>query len=165
LNTPDASSDRCRAVFERLAATPRQLFELCSGADPARLSTPIAPGKWTPLQIIVHLIGCDREALLPRIEKMLAETDPFLAAYDQDRWMRMYGHVDDRKAVVLLDEYARIREKSVIMLFDLSPEEWQRGGRHEEWGPTTIYDLAVYFADHDDHHRAQLERHLKPATA
>ena len=161
MNAPD-QTDRYRSVFERLAATPRLLFELCSGVEPGRLATPIGPGKWTPLQILQHLIGCDREALLPRIEKMLAESDPFLAAYDQDRWMQMHAETG-RKAVVLLDEFARIREKSVVMLFDLGPGEWERRGRHEEWGPTTIYELAVYFADHDDHHRAQLERHLKPA--
>lgn len=149
-----------KSVLERLASQPRALFEICSGAGRARLAQPVAPGKWSPLQIIQHLTGCDREALLPRIEKMLAEDHPFLPAYDQDRWMAQHGAVHDHQAVVLINEFARLREKSVILLFDLSREEWLRTGHHEERGQITLYDLAVHFAAHDESHRRQIAQHL-----
>ena len=87
---------------------------------------------------------------------MLNEEDPFLPAYDQDLWMKQHGEVYNRKPISLLDEYARLREKSVVLLFDLELEDWMRPGQHEENGPLTIYDLSVYFPRHDDHHRHQL---------
>lgn len=149
-----------KRVFERLASQPRILFEICSGADRARLAQPIAPGKWSPLQIIQHLSGCDREALLPRIEKILSEDNPPLPAFDAQRWMVHHGAVHDRQAVVLLDEFARLREKSVILLFDLSADEWLRTGRHEERGSITLYELTERFARHDERHRMQIAGHL-----
>jgi uncharacterized damage-inducible protein DinB len=156
VSTQAPTKEEIKALFERLATAPRHLFEVCSGTSPERMSQPLAPGKWSPVQVIQHLIGCDKEALLPRIEKMLNEEDPFLPAYDQDLWMKQHGEVHNRKPISLMDEYARLREKSVVLLFDLELEDWMRTGQHEENGPITIYDLSVYFAKHDDHHRHQL---------
>lgn len=149
-----------KEVFEQVAGAPRLLFEVCSGAAPERLSRPVAPGKWSPLQIIQHLVGCDREALLPRIEKMLNEEHPFLARFDQDLWMKQYGDVHNRKAVSLLDEFARLREKSMVLLFDLELSGWHRTGQHEERGSITIFDLVTHFARHDAHHRRQIAEFL-----
>lgn len=160
MNTPAHTKDEIKALFERLATAPRYLFEVCSGAAPERMSQPLAPGKWSPVQVIAHLVGCDKEALLPRIEKMLNEDKPFLPAYDQDLWMKQYGDVYNRKPISLMDEYARLREKSVMLLFDLEVDDWLRTGQHEEHGIITIYDLADYFAKHDEHHRRQLAAFL-----
>lgn len=151
-----ATEAEVKAVFERLAGAPRLLFEVCSGASPERMNRPLAAGKWSPLQVIAHLVGCDREALLPRVEKILAEEHPFLARYDQDLWMKQYGDVYNRKAVSLLDEFARLREKTSVLLFDLDLAGWHRTGQHEERGSMTLFDLASYFADHDQHHRRQI---------
>ncbi len=155
-----ASESEVKQVFERLAGAPRMLFEVCSGASPERLARPMAAGKWSPLQVIAHLVGCDREALLPRVEKMLNEDLPFLARFDQDLWMKQYGDVYNRKAVSLLDEFARLREKSMVLLFDLGLESWHRTGQHEERGRITIFDLVSYFAHHDEHHRRQIAEFL-----
>jgi uncharacterized damage-inducible protein DinB len=160
-----ATEAEAKAVFERLASAPRMLFEVCSGASPERLNRPLAPGKWSPLQVIQHLIGCDREALLPRVEKMINEDHPFLARYDQDLWMKQYGDVYNRKAVSLLDELARLREKTAVLLFDLDLAGWHRTGQHEERGSITLYDLATYFADHDEHHRRKIAEFLATPIA
>ena len=154
------TEDEIKAIFEGLATAPRRIFELCSGVAPGELRSPIAEGKWSPLQIIQHLIGCDREALLPRIEKMLATDNPELPAWDQDAWMRMHGSVSERKAVELIDELARLREKSVSILFDLSVEQWQRTGQHGDWGETSIFELCKYFVKHDTLHYQQIAQHL-----
>lgn len=158
--TLEPTKEEIKLLFERLATSPRRFFELCSGAAPERLALPIAPGKWTPLQILRHLTGCDREALLPRIEKILAESDPFLPNWDQDRWMKQNGDVRNMKAVQLIDEWARLREKIALTLFDISPEQWTRTGRHEVRGSVTLYQLCLSNADHDDEHSRQISRHL-----
>jgi hypothetical protein len=154
--TPEA----IKSLFERLASAPRRFFELCSGADERRMAASLGPGKWSPLQILRHLEGCDREALLPRIERILAEDDPFLPAWDQDLWMKHHGHVNHLRAVLLLDEWARLREKIAVTLFDLDVEAWRRTGRHEVRGQLSLYELCRYFADHDDSHYRQIEQHL-----
>ena len=161
--TEVVTEDLVKELFEKFATAPRRLFELCSGVSQLKLQAPIADGKWTSLQIIQHLVGCDREALLPRIEKMLAEDNPELPAYDQDAWMKIHGAVSDRLAVQLIDEYARLREKSSIMLFDLNLEQWLRPGQHEEMGRITILKLCEYFSRHDAHHYQQIARFLDPS--
>lgn len=143
-----------------MATAPRLLFEVCSGASVMRMSRPIAAGKWSPLQIIKHLVGTEQEAVLPRVEKMLAEDNPFIAAWDQDTWMKFNGDVSQVQPVALINEYARLREKTAIVLFDLSPEEWLRTGQHEEFGEITIHSLCTHFADHDEHHRQQIAAFL-----
>lgn len=155
-----ATEAEVKGVFQQLVEAPRMLFEVCSGAAPERLIRPMAPGKWSPLQVIQHLIGCDREALLPRVEKILNEDHPFLARFDQDLWMKQYSDVYNRKAVSLLDEYARLREKTAVLLFDLDLAAWHRTGQHEERGSITLYDMARHFADHDVHHRRQIATFL-----
>jgi hypothetical protein len=160
-----ATEAEVKDVFERLASAPRLLFEVCSGASPERMSRPLAPGKWSPLQILQHLVGGDKEALLPRIEKILNEDHPFLASYDQDLWMKQYGDVFNRKAVSLLDEYARLREKTMVLLFDLDLAGWHRTGQHEERGDITLFELASYFAHHDEHHRRQIAEFLATPIA
>lgn len=162
--TESPTIDQVKKLFEELATAPRRFFELCSGVSTITLQRPIADGKWTPLQIIQHLVGCDREALLPRIEKMLATDNPELPAYDQDAWMRMHGSVNDRMAVQLIDEFARLREKSSILLFDLSLDQWLRRGRHEELGELTILDLCQKFTRHDTHHYQQIAHSIDPSN-
>ena len=76
--------------------------------------------------------------------------------------MKRLGAVNDQPPVVLLNEWARLREKSAVLLFDLSVDDWLRTGRHEERGQITLYDLATYFARHDEHHYAQIKKHLEP---
>jgi hypothetical protein len=161
----EPTREEIQTVFERVATAPRRFFELCSGAVPERLALPIAPGKWTSLQILRHLAGCDREALLPRIEKILAQTDPLLPIWDQDLWMKHHGDVRNVRAVQLLDEWARLREKIALTLFDLSLEQWARTGRHERRGSLTLFQLCCLNADHDDLHWRQISRHLTQDSA
>jgi len=161
----EPTKEEIKLLFERLATAPRRFFELCSGAAPERLALPLAPGKWTALQILRHLTGCDREALLPRIEKILAESDPFLPNWDQDQWMKQYGDVRNVRAVQLLDEWARLREKIALTLFDLSLEQWARTGRHERRGTLTLFQLCRLNADHDDLHWRQISHRLTPDSA
>jgi hypothetical protein len=160
--TEDPTDEDLKKLFEELATAPRRLFELCSGVSATHMSMPIAPQKWTPLQIIQHLVGCDKEALLPRIEKMLASDHPDLPAYDQDAWMAIHGSVIEIRPVQLIDEFARLREKSSILLFDLSADQWKRSGTHEERGHITIFELCTYFARHDAHHIQQIARFIEP---
>lgn len=157
--------EQIKKLFEEFATAPRRFFELCSGVPAIKLQRPVADGKWSPLQIIQHLVGCDKEALLPHIESMLAVDNPDLPAYDQDAWMRMHGSVNDRMAVQLIDEFARLREKSSILLFDLSLDHWLRRGQHEELGEITILDLCRNFTLHDTHHYQQIARFIDPSDA
>ena len=160
---PDPES--IKSLFERLATAPRRYFELCSGADARRMASPLAPGKWSPRQVLRHLTGCDREVLLPRIERILDQDDPILPAWDQNLWMRQYGDVNHLRSVILLDEWARLREKVAVLLFDLGLDQWQRTGRHEVRGTQSLFDVCTHFAGHDDHHYRQIERYLAGDSA
>ena len=93
---------------------------------------------------------------------MRDEDAPFLAGYDQDAWAveRDYAHDDLRRAA---DGFARHRADHVELLGDLSPDEWERTGRHEELGEVTILGQAIHLATHDVQHLAQIARALRDA--
>lgn len=158
--SPEPTEIQIRDLFERLATAPRRFFELCTGVAPDRLATPLGPGQWSPLQVLRHLAGRDRETLLPCVEKILAEADPLLPHWDENTWMKQHGDVQSTRAVQLIDEWARLREKIAVTLFDLSPGEWARTGRHEVRGPLTLYEFCCSNADHDDEHYRRLARYL-----
>lgn len=59
-------------------------------------------------------------------------------------------------ATVLLARYLELRRATLKRLRGLEGEQWQRAGRHPEWGRVTVLSQAAYFARHETSHLAQL---------
>ncbi len=115
-----------------------------------------APDRWSINEIVVHL--CDSEInAVQRMRKIIAEENPFLAAYDQDQWVRNldYQHLD---ATVALATFGMLRESTVPILRKLPAESWARKGNHEERGPITLLDMLKTYAEHGDRHLGQILR-------
>ena len=115
---------------------------------------------WNAFDIVGHLIHGERTDWMPRLRIMLEAGesrtfDPF----------DMQGHraeIRGRSMNELLDEFARLRRKSVADLraMQLRPEDLQRRGRHPEFGPVTVSQMLTTWAAHDLTHLHQLSRVL-----
>ena len=141
------------AVQRVLAPTVGVLME---GLTAAQLSQPEAPGKWSMLHVLEHLI--DQEIVSSfRLRSVVAEDEPELRGYDQDRWAQRlhYGETD---ASPLLDELAALRRRNVRLLERLTPAELGRVGRHAERGRESAGRICALTAGHDLVHRQQLRR-------
>jgi FMN phosphatase YigB (HAD superfamily) len=111
---------------------------------------------WGPVEIACHLRDVEREITQPRLRKILSEGNPYLAPVESDSWaeQRNYRSQDGKQA---LRDFSSARKETTSMLRDLRPEDWKRAARHALFGPTTLAELARFFARHDLLHIDQLQ--------
>ena len=123
-------------------------------ADAIRSSRPKGGEGWSPAEIAAHLADIE-VALGWRLRQMMAEDEPELQPFDQDRWaaaMR-YEKVDPD---VSLRAYAATRAANVELLRMLDEAGWDRGFRHPEFGRKTLRALVEHISDHDLAHLRQI---------
>ena len=95
--------------------------------------TPLAPGQYTPHQVLAHLRALEAGAIAVRLRHILDEQQPYLPLFDDDGWMAV--HYDPSEPVTaILDDYARLRQQELSWLRDLPSAAWNRTARHPWWG-------------------------------
>ena len=122
--------------------------------------------EWSLTEVLCHLRDVDQEVNIPRLQKVLAESNPFLPGEDTDRWaeVRQYCFQDGPEA---LHQFIATRSEMVSLLQTLAAEDWQRPARHAIFGPTRLQELVSITAAHDRVHMGQVYELLKqvaPAT-
>ena len=146
------------AILAALAAGPRHVGDAIAGRDDAALARPPARGEWSARQTLEHLLFTE-ELLAARIERLLAEDDPDLAAASV--WSETpasdEGASDSGEpASAIAARIHALRGATVMRLAALPDDAWARGGTHPEWGRVTVLSQAAYFARHEASHLAQL---------
>ena len=135
-----------------LTLLPRQLEETQQtfGRLPAAdLTRPYGPGKWTALEILVHLLDCER-VFAYRLLAIARGEQTTLPSFDQDEYVRTSG-ANGRELPALLTEYAAQRGATVALLQGLSADSLSRRGATSA-GPVTAQALAWIVAGHERHH-------------
>jgi uncharacterized damage-inducible protein DinB len=150
--------DRLNAVAV-LAETPEQLRNAVEGLDASRLNTPYREGGWTVRQLVHHIADSHMNAFI-RVRLALTEDWPTIKPYDEKAWATLH----DSTAPVewSLELVESLHARWVMMLQSLTDEQWQRGFRHPENGPTTVEDATLQYSWHSRHHLAQIT-HLRAA--
>jgi hypothetical protein len=144
------------------AATPAVLRRLVAEAG-ADLRTRPAPGEWSVLQCIGHLV--DGEVVSSgRVRWILAQDEPELVGYDQDLWVdRLHGPADDPAALLALFE--PLRRANLDLWARTPPERRARMGVHRERGRESYELVFTLTAGHDRFHVAQAHRALAAVRA
>jgi hypothetical protein len=133
-----------------LRATPALLRELARDLTPTQATAPPRPGEWSVTEVLRHLLEGERDTFLPRLRRMLAESNPVFV-----RTPRTDG--DDADLRTLLDAFAQVRGQAVAILAGLGDDGWARAGVSPSRGPVTVEAYAVTMADHDTEHLGQIE--------
>jgi DinB superfamily len=143
------------------AATVARLRELVTAAGD-RLRIRPEPAEWSVLECIAHL--ADSELITSaRVRWILAEDEPDIVGYDQDRWVDGLRHRDDDPAD-LIGLFEALRGANLRLWASRGPAERARLGIHRERGPES-YELTTRLqAGHDRFHIAQAERTLAAVT-
>ena len=115
-----------------------------------------APGEWCVKECLGHLTEADRRGFNGRIRRILAESEPFLASWDQAQVERERQDCR-RSAADLLAEFDLLRADSVALLNGLSDVDLQRGGTHATVGYVRVVDLIHEWVHHDRNHVRQLQ--------
>jgi hypothetical protein len=148
-----------QALLANLRSTPAALATLTSSLPPEAWQRQPAPGEWCLTEIVCHLRDVEREVNLPRLRKVLAEENPFLAGEVTDHWVEehQYARQEGRQALV---EFTKVR-KETLSLLDGLQAEWPRTARHAIFGPTTLQELVGFAAGHDRAHVQQFWKTIR----
>lgn len=133
------------------------LRQTLQAIPPARRHQPLEDGGWTPHQIMAHLRDVEAHALLPRLERILAEETPYLPNFNEQDWMqRHYQPQEPLEAI--LNAYADLRARQLALLRNAPGEAWSRTGRHPWWGKRTLQWWVERSLAHAREHLEQLQQ-------
>lgn len=115
-----------------------------------------APGHWSALEVLGHCADAEMHAAI-RIRALLAEEQPLIAGYDENRWAQVldYHGVDPVQAFAVIEAANRL---TAALLARLADPHFGRAGTHTQSGPYADADWFRIYAEHLEIHARQIAR-------
>ena len=135
----EESAGRYRAVRARIAGEQWQ--------------TPLAPGKWTLRQLIVHVTQWEM-IFGVRVRLGVGVPNYVVQPLDQDPLMHEADIVDPATA---FNCFEALRAMNLALAASLTPDQRRTPVTHPERGQIDVNDLLTTLAGHGVHHLLQLE--------
>ncbi len=151
-----------RDPLDVLRSTPNALNQLIAGHDASVLQRRPFEGKWTPTEIIGHLIDVEWTYGF-RTRMIAAHEQPALTGMDQDLWVSAQRY-NSRDAQDLADAFASMRNINMAFWSGMSETELDRYGVHSERGNESLRHIRMLMAGHDLWHLDQLRRYIEAAA-
>ena len=129
--------------FAVLEQTPIIIEKIVHLADGDQLQWKPAADRWSISEVLAHLADVEVRGFRERVEKMMAEKNPKIAAYDQEAHYAAGKYSKDR-AKENLKNFCHERDRSLSALRYVPLQAAARTGQHEKLGPITIGPMTVY---------------------
>jgi hypothetical protein len=127
-----------------------KLRRAVAGLSNEQAKTRVEPGKWSILEVVVHLADSDAIAI-DRMKRILIEDNPTLLYADETAYVeKLYTHEQSLDDAVDLIEIGRRQFARVLR--KLPAEAFQRGGTHNRRGRLTLGQFVEDYVNHIDHH-------------
>jgi hypothetical protein len=153
--TPPATISRedRRSAILTIQQLPEKMREAIRDLNAIQMGTPYREGGWTVRQV-VHHVGDSHMTAFHRVRRALTEDWPTVPGYDE----KAFAELADSKAPVgwSLDLLEGVHARWSLLLESLTDEQWQRGFKHLERGPSTIDAATPLYAWHSLHHTAHI---------
>lgn len=139
-----------------LQTTPKRWANLTQALSSDLLNLEPAPGEWSALDCLQHLVDTERWVFPVRVKSFLAGQD--FPAFDPDS----QGDISQRtlSAMALSSEFKNLRDESLTLLDSLTTTDLSRQARHADLGQVTLSEMLYEWAGHDLMHTVQAERAL-----
>lgn len=145
-------------ALDRLRSTPRELVALLGTARADALRRAPSEGEWAPVTVVAHL--ADAELVYSvRIRMALTADRPYLAAFDEEAWVRRFAELET-DAKESLARWRALRDANLRVLSSLDVAEWKLTGLHAERGEQSVTQIADLLVSHDRSHLAQIRAAL-----
>ncbi|MFD5510494.1 DinB family protein [Streptomyces sp. NPDC127051] len=145
-----------RDAFDVLAKTPVWAARLFADLSTELAETVPEPGEWPAAFIVGHLFDVDIVYGF-RWRLVATEDNPVYPGYDEQLWAPL-PRLPFRR---MLDAWTGLRASNVALLAALSPEDWQRTGRHGEQGGESMEVMIRKVIGHDIAHINQIYRAIR----
>lgn len=140
-----------------LRATPAFFDHLARTVDESTWRTRPSKNEWCLTEIVCHLRDVEVEVNLPRLRKMVDESNPFIAGQDTDIWAEERRYIE-QDYIQALKAFTTARLEVLTELDYMDPQDWSRSARHSIFGPTTLHEIIQIMAGHDKLHIQQANR-------
>ena len=114
------------------------------------------PKEWCAREIVHHLGDSEMNAT-SRIRMLVAEQDPVVTGYDQERWTEILYTVE-RPIEPSLAAFKAARDATLPLLRLLTDKQWTRTGTHTQFGPMSGEDWLRWYGSHAHDHADQIRR-------
>lgn len=147
------------AILERvqavLSTTPERWQRLVCTLPAGLLSRPAAPGEWSALNCLQHLLDAETTLFPARVRAFLAGRD--FTDFDPGRAV---ASPDSRTPEQLATAFAHARQENLALLRQLNDNDLERTVQHPKFGTVTLAQMLHTWAGHDLMHTVQAERAL-----
>jgi uncharacterized damage-inducible protein DinB len=139
-----------RQLIDQYEVCGPRLRQAVAGLSQEELTARPGPGKWSILELILHLTDSDAIAI-DRMKRMLIEDNPPLLYADETAYVdRLCSHEQSLEDALILFEVGRRQFARVLR--GLPDEAFERRGTHNRRGPMTVGGMVKDYIEHMDHH-------------
>lgn len=150
---PAPMADRA-SLIATYKAGPEIVEQALAGLTDAELDRRPSPADWTARQVVHHLADAETRAAI-RLRQLLAEDDPVIQGYDEERYAATL-HYDRRSVAVSVATIRAVRASTAELLDLLTDADFERTGTHTESGPYSVDTWLELYAAHCVDHAEQL---------
>ncbi|HMS33407.1 MAG TPA: DinB family protein [Ignavibacteria bacterium] len=146
------------SALEILNSTPAVLEKQLAGLSSEWLMSNEGKGTWTPAEVVCHLIHCEEDDWVARMNLILSDTDnKAFRPFDRSEG---FNKSMTKTISELLDEFRVLREKNVAYLIslNLTDTDLNKKGIHPAFGEVTLKQLLSAWTVHDLSHISQICR-------
>lgn len=138
------------SLIERFESSIAEVRRAVAGVPIADLTVRTGPGKWSILELVIHLQDSDA-IMIDRMKRIIAENNPTLLRADESAYVdRLHCHDQSLDDAIALLELGRRQMARVLRR--LPAEAFGRHGTHNVAGRVTLADLISGAVDHVEYH-------------
>jgi len=143
-------------IIRERSQTGERLKKAIEGLSPQFLKKRPEPKAWSIHEIVVHLKDTEMVYGM-RYKSILSEVKPGLITYDQNLWAKNleYKKQDFNHALSLLN---LTRSENLHLLSSMNEKDFQKSGKHPEYGELSIRELFLHNLSHDISHLSQIQK-------
>ena len=142
-------------IYAILSTTLERWQRLISALPIDLLSRPPAPGEWSALNCLHHLLTAERFLYPVRIQAFLTGQD--FRAFDPNQ---QPSDIHSQTPEQLVAAFADARQANIALLKDIQDDDLERTVKHPQFGTVTLIQMLHSWAAHDLNHTIQAERAL-----
>ncbi len=139
-----------RRLIEEYVACGPKLRRAVAGLSPEDLTARPGPGKWSILELVIHLTDSDCISI-DRMKRMLTEDNPALLYADETAYVdKLCTHDQSLEDALALFEVGRRQFARVLRR--LPDEAFERHGTHNRRGRVAVGEMVKDYIEHVDYH-------------